>query len=272
MRIFFLSIAIILFICCKSNNYDLIPKQKIVSESLLLHQSKLTVDSVFVDIKNNFSCAIYFFSENFKFDSILKINNKSKINPNSSSLMKFQIETFNNFKFSPINPEILSVSMPGINLPFKNGKAYKILQGFNGNHSHNKLNNRYSIDFKMPSNDTICSVDDGLVIEAISGYKHGGKSDNWKGYDNYLKVYHPKLNLISVYAHLKFNGILVKIGDEIKAGQPIGLSGNTGYSTEPHLHFHLLKLNKENMWESVPYSFKVGYNAFDFKSGMIVKN
>ena len=62
-----------------------------------------------------------------------------------------------------------------------------------------------------------------------------------------------------MYAHLKFKGSLVEVGDRVKANQVIGLSGNTGYSTEPHLHFALLKLNSMKEWEAVPYQFIEGY-------------
>jgi len=40
-------------------------------------------------------------------------------------------------------------------------------------------------------------------------------------------------------AHLKFDSVMVKVGDEVKAGQKIGLCGNSGNSSEPHLHYHL---------------------------------
>jgi murein DD-endopeptidase MepM/ murein hydrolase activator NlpD len=42
---------------------------------------------------------------------------------------------------------------------------------------------------------------------------------------------------------LKYNGVLVKKLDNVTKGQLIGLSGNTGYTAFPHLHFQLLDKN-----------------------------
>ncbi|MGB8169537.1 MAG: M23 family metallopeptidase [Chthoniobacteraceae bacterium] len=41
------------------------------------------------------------------------------------------------------------------------------------------------------------------------------------------------------YLHLQKNGVLVKVGDEVQAGDLVARSGNTGCSTGPHLHFHV---------------------------------
>lgn len=48
----------------------------------------------------------------------------------------------------------------------------------------------------------------------------------------------------SQYVHLKYRGSLVKLGEKVRQGQPIALSGNTGFSAAPHLHFHVFKFNK----------------------------
>jgi hypothetical protein len=42
-----------------------------------------------------------------------------------------------------------------------------------------------------------------------------------------------------ILAHMKQNSLLVKLGDQVAAGDPLGLAGNSGHSTEPHLHIHL---------------------------------
>ena len=55
------------------------------------------------------------------------------------------------------------------------------------------------------------------------------------------------------YAHLKPGSIRVKKGDQVKRGQVVGLVGNTGNSTEPHLHFHISDANSPLGSEGVPY-------------------
>lgn len=61
----------------------------------------------------------------------------------------------------------------------------------------------------------------------------------------------------SQFCHLKHKGALVKSGEKVKAGQTIALSGNTGFSTAPHLHFQVFRLNKTKVgWETLRIRFK----------------
>jgi murein DD-endopeptidase len=57
------------------------------------------------------------------------------------------------------------------------------------------------------------------------------------------------------YAHLQPGSLLVKQGDRVKRGQPIALLGNTGNSSEPHLHFHVSDRPDPLQSEGVPYVF-----------------
>lgn len=58
------------------------------------------------------------------------------------------------------------------------------------------------------------------------------------GQENYVNVLHSD-GTIAGYVHLTRDGALVEVGDSVVQGQVIGLSGDSGSSSEPHLHFHV---------------------------------
>jgi hypothetical protein len=60
--------------------------------------------------------------------------------------------------------------------------------------------------------------------------------------------------VFAAYAHLQPGSLRVKVGDHVKAGQIIGLLGNSGNSTEAHLHFQLMSTNKILAAQGVPYA------------------
>lgn len=49
-------------------------------------------------------------------------------------------------------------------------------------------------------------------------------------------------------AHLKQGSVMVKAGDEVKVGEPLGRAGNSGFSAEPHLHIQVHALEKDKNW------------------------
>ena len=61
------------------------------------------------------------------------------------------------------------------------------------------------------------------------------------------------------YAHLVPGSLRVKLGDRVRRGQVVGLVGNSGNSTEPHLHFHISDGVSPLGSEGIPY----GHDAFD---------
>ncbi len=91
----------------------------------------------------------------------------------------------------------------------------------------------------MDSGVIVVAVDTGVVI-----FKHDGEFDREKGSDptkglgNYIGISH-RGDYQSYYGHLRKNNILVSVGDTVLPGQPIGLIGSSGNSTDPHLHFEL---------------------------------
>ena len=68
---------------------------------------------------------------------------------------------------------------------------------------------------------------------------------------NFIIIAH-KDGTFAQYVHLKKNGVLVSKNDTVKKEQVIDYSGNTGMSTEPHLHFAVYKPTKNGL-VSIPY-------------------
>ena len=92
----------------------------------------------------------------------------------------------------------------------------------------------------------------GVVIRMEeSNTKGGGKK--YRKYANYIVIAHDD-GTRAGYWHLQQNGALVNIGDTVKQGQLIGLSGRTGYAAIPHLHF-LVWTNKNGKWQPLPTRF-----------------
>ena len=96
------------------------------------------------------------------------------------------------------------------------------------------------LDFACAEGTPVYAVADGKVIMAGFAGDYGwtfpdGTVDTAWG----VKIQHAD-GRVSIYWHLKENGNLVSVGDSVIKGQKIGLSGNTGVSTGPHLHFELM--------------------------------
>jgi murein DD-endopeptidase MepM/ murein hydrolase activator NlpD len=112
---------------------------------------------------------------------------------------------------------------------------------------------RNAVDFKMPEGTPIVAALDGLVLEVIDNYNQGGPDESFLCESNLITIQHAN-NEYSVYVHLK-KGSLVKECEEVKAGQIIAYAGNSGFTTYPHLHFHVIEDNEQQM---IPIKFRIG--------------
>lgn len=81
---------------------------------------------------------------------------------------------------------------------------------------------------------------DGTVTDVIEGVRDNvpGSMNPYSAVGNGIVIQHRERE-VSVLAHLKQGSIVVKVGDKVKRGQALGLCGNSGNSSEPHLHYHL---------------------------------
>jgi len=102
----------------------------------------------------------------------------------------------------------------------------------------------------------ICAAREGVVIAAREDSDKGGlKTENLSD-GNYISIQHAD-GSVAHYWHLKKNGVLVNVGDSIKAGQLIGMSGNTGYSAFPHLHFEVVGYDVNRNYTQLATRFKI---------------
>jgi len=139
-------------------------------------------------------------------------------------------------------------------LPFSKGKSFRVGQSYDGDFSHSG-NIRYSVDFMMPLRSQIRAARGGYVVQLKEDSNRGGAADKFKDESNFIVIEHSD-GTFAEYAHLSQNGVLVKLGQKVNEGQIIGLSGNTGYSSGPHLHFMVIKVNEDGTNESLPVRFK----------------
>jgi murein DD-endopeptidase MepM/ murein hydrolase activator NlpD len=97
--------------------------------------------------------------------------------------------------------------------------AFGVERVFNGS----VQSTHQGLDFRVPSGTSVAAVNDGRVVLARPLFFEG----------NCVVIDHGQ-GLLTLYLHL--SKFLVKEGDEVGKGQPIGLSGGTGRATGPHLH------------------------------------
>jgi murein DD-endopeptidase MepM/ murein hydrolase activator NlpD len=121
-------------------------------------------------------------------------------------------------------------------LPFQGGKSYFLVQAYQSNLSHK---GEYALDFKMKEGTTVCAARGGVVEGLRQDSKAGGLKPEMLSEGNYVIIRHPDGSQ-GLYWHLQQGSVRVAVGDTVEAGQPLGRSGNTGYSAFPHLHFEVV--------------------------------
>jgi murein DD-endopeptidase MepM/ murein hydrolase activator NlpD len=139
--------------------------------------------------------------------------------------------------------------------PFPLGLKFPISQGFDNDETHSKPPNQYAVDIVMPIGTPILAARGGRVMQAEDNFRGGGKQKRYLTRANQVRILHDD-GTMAVYAHLQPNSVRVQRGAKVARGQWIANSGNTGYSSGPHLHF-VVQLNAGMSLESLPFRFVV---------------
>ncbi len=163
-----------------------------------------------------------------------------KFNPNTSELLKetsrqldelerkvnFQNDSYRELAALAEKRSDWLVQMPAI-LP-ANGR---VTSGFGQRfHPILKVSRMHAgIDILLPVGSAVYATGDGRILET-------GRNS---GLGNFVKVQHPATGYVTVYGHLSEIPSEIKRGKQVKRGERIGLSGNSGMSTAPHLHYEV---------------------------------
>lgn len=142
---------------------------------------------------------------------------------------------------------------PLYSLPYEPGMTFQVGQCYLEFPTHQ---NNYAIDWSMPEETPILAARGGVVVEAVDSFSKSGLTEDLKNKCNYIRIRHEDGSR-AIYVHLAHKGSKVKVGDEVKEGQLIALSGNTGFSATPHLHF-MVDQPQDGKYVSVPILFKSG--------------
>lgn len=139
--------------------------------------------------------------------------------------------------------------------PFPVAASYNITQAYPYGVTHDTADSRYAVDIAMPVGTDIHAARGGIVFEVAStNFRGGTDPDRDAASANIVRILHDD-GTHAVYAHLNWNSIRVKPGDIVERGQYIADSGNTGFTSGPHLHFAVLR-NVGMRIESVPVVFE----------------
>jgi murein DD-endopeptidase MepM/ murein hydrolase activator NlpD len=136
-------------------------------------------------------------------------------------------------------------------LPYEIGNSHLLVQGYFSRYSHR---NRAALDFKMKKGTKVLAARSGVVIRVKEDGNKGGWNKKYRPFGNMIVIQHED-NSRAGYWHLQYNGALVNVGDTVKQGQVIGLSGKTGYTLFPHLHFIAWR-SAVNGWQQVATRFQ----------------
>lgn len=139
-------------------------------------------------------------------------------------------------------------------LPFIGNKNFYITQAFNGKFSHKGDQNQYALDIAMPEGTAVLAARAGVVMDIAEDFYDGGVDAKKLHRGNYIRILHDDGSM-AIYAHLQLESVVVARGQRVEAMQKIAQSGNTGFTSGPHLHF-AVQLNDGLLLKSVPFKLQ----------------
>ena len=148
-------------------------------------------------------------------------------------------------------------------LPYA-GAAFSVLQGFHGAFSH-RGSNEFAVDFDCPVATHVVAARPGLVIATNAAAQGSGTTPDFLEYrrTNFVLVLHDD-GTLGEYMHLAPSGVRASVGQRVARGDELALSGNTGFSSTPHLHFQVMTAGSDGLSaQSFPFELAVAPNQVE---------
>jgi murein DD-endopeptidase MepM/ murein hydrolase activator NlpD len=163
------------------------------------------------------------------------------------------------FRYLPGDPDAKHSPAYPYRVPVAVASNHRISQAYPDVMTHTYPDSYYAVDMAMPIGTDIFAARAGIVFSiASNNYRAGADEQRDGSAANVVRILHAD-GTYAIYAHLNRSTIRVEPGDKVQRGEYIADSGNTGFSSGPHLHFAVLR-NAGMRIESVPFTFQ-GANA-----------
>ena len=153
-------------------------------------------------------------------------------------------------------------------LPFENRKKVFLVQGYESKLFSHK--NERALDFKVKKGTRVCAARSGVVVSLREDSDKGGLKKENLSDGNYVSIQHSD-GSVAHYWHLQKDGAIANVGDTVKTGQCIALSGNTGYSSFPHLHFEVQGYDASGNYKQLATRFRTNKGIIYLRPGKFYK-
>jgi murein DD-endopeptidase MepM/ murein hydrolase activator NlpD len=170
------------------------------------------------------------------------------------------------FEFIPGEPGALHRPDQPYRLPYALSTDARVSQAYPVLKTHTDPASQYAIDFAMPIGTDVFAAREGVVIEVASDFFEAGTDYEVDGpRANIVRILHDD-GTMALYVHLNWNTIRVVPGQHVRRGEYLADSGNTGFSTGPHLHF-VVQRNKGGELVAVPLEFASSHGPITLVAG-----
>jgi len=138
-------------------------------------------------------------------------------------------------------------------LPYGEQVSFAVIQGYGAHLSHRGVE-QYTVDFGMPVGTPVHAAREGVVALAEDSHDAGCAREECGQLANFVVVLHSD-GTTGEYFHLQHGSVQVRIGERVARGELLAFSGNTGYTTVPHLHFGVYRTEHGGRTQSLQVSF-----------------